>query len=102
MCLTLGQLEPDRTAFGIDKSMDLGAQATARVTHTMGSFIFVCGLSCPRSNALAQSGHLGRLVTPVSRLRFDSRNPSKQKLHPQTDHAIARCDLSSKVRADPL
>ena len=36
-------------------------------------------------HAPAKRAQLGHLIAPVSRLRFNSRNPSKQKLHPQTD-----------------
>ena len=40
MGLPLGQLEPDRAAFGIDKGMDFGGQAAARATHATGSLVF--------------------------------------------------------------
>lgn len=37
MSLTLGQLEGDGAALGIDRGMDLGGQAAARATHATGS-----------------------------------------------------------------
>lgn len=36
-------------------------------------------------HAPAKRAQLGHLSAPVPRLRFNSRNPSKQKPHPQTD-----------------
>ena len=38
--LAFGQLEADRSAFSIDKGVDLGGQAATRATHATGSLIF--------------------------------------------------------------
>lgn len=38
--LAFGQLEADRSAFSIDKGVDLGGQAATRATHATGSLLF--------------------------------------------------------------
>lgn len=45
MCLTLGQLEVDGQAAGIDEGVDLCRQATPRATHAIGSAVFFLPLA---------------------------------------------------------
>lgn len=43
--LAFGELEGDGQPFGVDQSVDLGGQPTARATHATGSVVFFWALA---------------------------------------------------------